>query len=602
MKSRRANTLIELTVAFVIIAILASIAVVLYTGTINNEAANTAELSLSNLTTVAETLALHQGLAVPTASDYSTALAEANPTSPTYVPELSATATNPTSVVVGSTTATSPGQVAVDAGTTETGVAMATVNGGCVYELVTEAKVLSFVPSGPPLPCSADTALSAPTTTTTTLAPVNLSTPNPVVTNNQSSGSTGTMSWDWTAVTGSPSLITYIYSLSPTVSGCSSGTTTSLAVNCASGMTPGTKYTFSVTAGDQQGNESATGSAVTIQVSATTTNPTTTTTTQPPAGLASDPLYMLATSSTCSGASPVIEMSGSAIIESDGGLGPIGVDSSCASSVTLSGSAYLKASSIHTADSSLNSYCFESGTRCSTTKTGPSETYKAPPTDPFKAMTKPANPSGVGATSCSPVNNAATTCAAGEYASGPSVPNNATVNFSSGVTVFDKPMSIAHSSIVKFEGGTYWFKGGLSVSGDSTVTFDNGTYIFGNSSSDTCSGSVCLSVADSSTVSTGSDGALLYIEAGASNITGAGSEALLGDSSYDWVAIWDAAAVGTTNPLTISGSGTLSDTFGGLYVPNGQIVMTGAGSETAEFVEAASAVLSGSGSLLIGSA
>lgn len=163
MKSRRALTLLELSVTFIILAILGAIAAPLFAGAVNNSATSTAQLSLSNLTSVAETLALHQGLEVPTAADFATALASADPTSPSYVPEPSSAATNPLSVVLeGSTTATSPGQVAVDAGTSETGVAMFTVGGGCVMELVNISKVQSFVPSDPTLPCSATTALSGP--------------------------------------------------------------------------------------------------------------------------------------------------------------------------------------------------------------------------------------------------------------------------------------------------------------------------------------------------------------------------------------------------------------------------------------------------------
>ena len=109
MKSPKALTPLELNLTFVIIAILAIIAASSFGGTINYVAANTAQLSLSNLTT--------------------------------HVPEPSSAATNPTSVVTGATAATSSGQVAVDASGSETGVAMIIVNEACVMELVTVSKM-----------------------------------------------------------------------------------------------------------------------------------------------------------------------------------------------------------------------------------------------------------------------------------------------------------------------------------------------------------------------------------------------------------------------------------------------------------------------------
>jgi hypothetical protein len=175
------------------------------------------------------------------------------------------------------------------------------------------------------------------------------------------------------------------------------------------------------------------------------------------------------------------------------------------------------------------------------------------------------------------------------------------VTFASGTTVFTQPVTITNNAVVVFSGGTVWFKGGVSIIGDGSVVFDTGTYIFGNSMSDTCPSLTCFTTSNSGSVSTASGGALFFIEAGSATLDGDSTTSLQGEAAYDEIALWDAAASGTTNPITIANSGSIAASFGGIYAPSGEVVLTGAGQSNALFVETSTATLSNSGTLSIGS-
>jgi len=193
-------------------------------------------------------------------------------------------------------------------------------------------------------------------------------------------------------------------------------------------------------------------------------------------------------------------------------------------------------------------------------------------------------------------------CTPGDYATSPPFTAITVASFSpsNGTYVFEQPLSITNSMNITFGGGTYWFKGGLSVVGDASVSFGTGTYIFGNSASDTCASSTCLSVSNSGSITSGSSQVLLYNEAGAVTLSGAGAVALTGTSADAGVAIWDASAQGTTYPLTLANSASSTAGYGGVFVPNGEVLLSGAAPVSMSFLITEYANVSGSGAFNLG--
>lgn len=439
--------------------------------------------------------------------------------------------------------------------------------------------------------------------TTTTAAPSSspVTTPAPQVSTDTSGSQGATMGWSWPAVTGGSGPYTYYWSVSPAPSGCASGSTQSLGADCVDVMTPGVTYTFSIYAQDTYGATSSTAS-----VTATQVNPPASTTTAYASALPY-PLVLTGTYASCQSASPVLTLTGNATVVSGGGLAPIGVNSTCPRAVTLANSATLSASQISTSNSALNTYCFLTNaskpTSCSTSQLGPTETYTSATSDPFAGLTPPSYPAPQPAVSCPNSSSQTVTCPAGQYSASPALNSNdtnATFGTGSGTFVFTNPVYISNGAQVDFGSGSYWFAGGLIISGSSSVTFGQGTYMFGNPSNNICPGSTCLSISGGANVKTTSAGALLYIGAGAANLTGNGTMSLTAMSSYSGVALWDAAASASSYPLIVANSGTAKVTSGGIYVPNGQAVLTGVGSISASFVEAQSANLSNSSAMVIG--
>ena len=83
--------------------------------------------------------------------------------------------------------------------------------------------------------------------------------PSPSVTTNSNQGATGTMTFSWAASTDGHGAISYYWNLSPSASGCVSGSTSSLSVTCTN-VVPGTSYEFGVYAQDALSRTSSVGS------------------------------------------------------------------------------------------------------------------------------------------------------------------------------------------------------------------------------------------------------------------------------------------------------------------------------------------------------
>ena len=248
--------------------------------------------------------------------------------------------------------------------------------------------------------------------------------------------------------------------------------------------------------------------------------------------------------------------------------GALGVASTCPGAISIAANAQLLATSINTSDTALNSVTAGSGAIY------PShEYYTSQVGDPFASLTAPADPpSGGSVVTCSK-SGSVYTCPPGYYTSNPGLVwgNNATVQFT--------------------PGGTFWFEQGLSIANNANVTFATGTYIFDGAST-------ALSTASNTTIDATS-GVLFYVHSGAVTFGNNATINVKGLAQYNYVALWDAGATGTTNPMTLGNNGSAGFGYGGIYVPNGQIILNNNGTVTAAFLVASTAIISNNVSLNI---
>jgi prepilin-type N-terminal cleavage/methylation domain-containing protein len=317
-----------------------------------------------------------------------------------------------------------------------------------------------------------------------------------------------------------------------------------------------------------------------------------------------EPLYPLSLlGSSCSS----LTMTGASTltaVNSAGILLPIQIQASCPSAMTLDPGISLNGSvsgivsnDPNTTVPGSDSYCelqSKHGATCDPAQVGPPETYPAQ-TDPLAAFTAPSNPT-------LPPGCLNLACPQGEEFS--AARNLTGPNFGSagGTYIFDQNVTISND--VTFASGTYWFKGGLSIA-QANVNFGTGTYLFG-SSAVTCplnnNVATCLLKTNGGTLSTGSDGALFYVEAGAVTFNGSSQVSILGESNpadyalYGGIAIWDIS----TLPLSITNGAKVSATFGGIYCPNCQLTIPGGAGVSMAFVDASSLALANSGALAVG--
>jgi len=248
--------------------------------------------------------------------------------------------------------------------------------------------------------------------------------------------------------------------------------------------------------------------------------------------------------------------------------GALGVASTCPGAISIAANAQLLATSINTSDTALNSVSAGSGAIYPS-----SEYYTNQVGDPFSSLAPPVDPpSGGSVVSCTQ-SGSVYTCPPGYYASNPGSlwGNNATVRFT--------------------PGGTFWFEQGLTVANNANVTFATGTYIFDSSGA-------ALSTASNTTIDATS-GVLFYVHSGAVTFGNNATINVKGLTQYDDVALWDVGATGTTNPITLGNNGSAGYGYGGIYVPNGQIILNNNGTVTAAFLVASTAIISNNVSLNI---
>lgn len=241
--------------------------------------------------------------------------------------------------------------------------------------------------------------------------------------------------------------------------------------------------------------------------------------------------------------------------------GALGVASTCAGAVSVGPNAQLLATSVITPNTSLDAISAGSGATYPS-----SEYYTSQVADPFANLTPPADPpSGGSVVTCSD-SGGVYTCPPGYYTSDPGL------TFTNGATVHFTP------------GGTFWFEQGLTIANNVDATFATGTYIFDSTTS-------AISTAPGTTID-GTSGVLFYVHSGSATFGNNATINLKGLAQYDNIAIWDAAANGTSDPITLGNNGSSGSGYGGVYVPNGQAVLNNNGTVTCGFLVTSTASIS----------
>lgn len=227
------------------------------------------------------------------------------------------------------------------------------------------------------------------------------------------------------------------------------------------------------------------------------------------------------------------------------GNGILNIESTCSGSVTVSNGGTLAASSIVTADQGLDTIAPNSHATYPST-----EYYSNQFTDPFESLAPPTAPSGPDETCTSSLTAEANgdklttyTCPSGVYASPPS-------------------FSGTDSVIVNFTGpGSYSFEQGLSIPNNVTVNFSSGAYIF--------DGETAFSTGNNVTM-TGSN-VLFYVGSGSASIGNNNSINLSALSGYDGITLWDAVDSGTVTVGDNTDIGINFSLGGGIYMPKASL-------------------------------
>ncbi len=145
---------------------------------------------------------------------------------------------------------------------------------------------------------------------------------------------------------------------------------------------------------------------------------------------------------------------------------------------------------------------------------------------------------------------------------------------------------------ILFTGGAYAFDTGspVTIPNGSTTTFQYGTYTFESSNS-----MDALNVAANNGITVFGDGSLFYAPQGNISFGNNNTVDLVANPYYLGVSIWNGPKVGTgcpTNPspyVTLGLSNNSNDTYGGVYVPCGEIVTNQVGAMNATFIVAGTA-------------
>ena len=220
-------------------------------------------------------------------------------------------------------------------------------------------------------------------------------------------------------------------------------------------------------------------------------------------------------------------------------------------------------------------------------------------TDPYAALVTPSeiNPTDTGTCTLS---NSQYTCTPGYYGSQQS---KKTETLTAGmVPKFENGDSIL------FTGGAYEFSTGspVTIPNGSTVTFQYGTYYFNSSNPGNA-----FDVASNSSVNSGStvfgNGALFYAPYGNISFGNNSTVDLVANPNYLGVSVWDGPKASACQPgsnlpspyVTLGLSNNGNDTYGGLYVPCGEISTGQVGALNATFIVASSASFANNTTIIV---
>ncbi len=271
------------------------------------------------------------------------------------------------------------------------------------------------------------------------------------------------------------------------------------------------------------------------------------------------------------------------------GTGVLGIQSPCSGSVTVANNGVLAAGVVATADPGLNSVSAGNNASAPTY-----ESYNTQLANPFVGLPAPQPVNGA---TTYPLTNAsyAYPCPVDVYGIYECPPGD-----------YTQPVSFPNGSVVNFTGSpgsTYYFENGLTIPNGATVYLGGGNYIFAGSNSSLTTGTDHVQIfsdqlnPSNPAASPTPTQVLLYVQSGTATFGNNITINLTGQKSYEGVTVWDAAATMASNdtvavnPLTLGNNGAAGyGTYGGIYVPTGEVVDSENGTLTADFIVAYAAV------------
>ncbi len=260
------------------------------------------------------------------------------------------------------------------------------------------------------------------------------------------------------------------------------------------------------------------------------------------------------------------------------GNGLLGINSTCSSAISISNGGSIAAGAILTPNPG-NSVSVSGGY----SGTLPNQEGWSGSTDPFAGMAPPMSPTT--SATCKYISSSSTYyCPPGLYTTDP--------NFSNG------------STIIFQGGGNYQFNFDFKVPNNSTVTFATGAYIFNASDANAFATGKNVALYSYDALLYAPNGSMTFYNNTLVTMTAPSSWIISknSDGTYNYgpsngVAVWDGASY---NPATGSGLGivtlannsTQNNSYGGIYVPNGEVVDSQNGTIDVTFILASYAVFS----------
>ncbi len=266
------------------------------------------------------------------------------------------------------------------------------------------------------------------------------------------------------------------------------------------------------------------------------------------------------------------------------GNGALGLNAQHCPTVPIDNGGSLLAGSVLTTDPALNSVYYND-------KPG-NPTYPIPETyttnilDPFAALVPPStDASTLNPGVCTPSSGSTWTCTAGDYTQDP---GSQYFGNGSNQTIYFQTNSCGPTPDP--DSCRFLFEQGLSLPSHATVNFGTGIYVYeGGSSGTALTANPGVSI---NAALTGGSQVLFYIANGSASFAPGITINMAGLSEYLGVTIWDNAPASPVNPLVIgnNSNGGAFAGYGGIYSPNQEVNVTNdrGGTLTVSFIVALS--------------